>query len=87
MALFTQAEAGHRIAGRRDISEWPWHWVRLMLYCRNVKGIHERAGMDEDPKSALPPRWMWWYPDQVDQWFKERRENAQERAKQEQAGG
>lgn len=81
MNILLLVEAGHPIGGIKDVEQWPWTWHRFISYCRTVKSIYERVGMDEDSKTAVPPKWMWWEPDDLDDWFKERQEAARERHK------
>jgi hypothetical protein len=68
-------ENGHTPGGMRILEQWPWSWVRLISYVKQVRNVYERVGMDPQPKTATPPRWMFWDSDAADQWFKERREN------------
>ncbi len=75
-------ENGHGIGGINDVSRWPWTWHRLINYCRHIQNIYERAAYDEDKQSAVPPKWMWWDADALDNWFEERRQFARSRKKE-----
>lgn len=59
--------------GRLVSGEWPWTWVRLMQYIKQVRSVYERTAYAKDPKSALPPRWMWFDSKELDTWFDEHR--------------
>jgi hypothetical protein len=59
--------------GRSPGGGWPWTWVRLIQYVKQVRSVHERAAYAKDPRSALPPRWMWFENTELDKWFDERR--------------
>jgi len=57
----------------QSVASWPWTWLRVAFYTRTVRNIHERAAMDDNPKTAIPPKRMWFDNDEVDAWFKSRR--------------
>lgn len=64
---------GHELTKRYSLDEWPWTWVRMVSYVKTIKNIMQRAAMDEKPEEAMPPRWLWFQHDRVEQWFEERR--------------
>lgn len=70
------------MGGVRNAARWPWTWHRFLGHCRQVKSVYERAAMDSDPHSALPPRWMWFESDDLDSWFRERRESSETRKRE-----
>jgi hypothetical protein len=69
-----QVEAGHGLGGIVDCDQWPWTWHRLLSHVRTVKGVYERAAYCKDKETAIPRRWMFWEPDELNAWFDERKE-------------
>jgi hypothetical protein len=65
-------DAGHAMAGT-PVQTWPWTWLYLVSLVKQVRSVHERAAYDKDPKTALPPRWMFWDAEALDEWFDMRR--------------
>lgn len=73
MRAFTLAESGAQLHPRfSSVAHWPWTWARVASYVRQVKNIYQRAAMDENPKTAMPPRSKWFDGDWIDDWFKSR---------------
>jgi hypothetical protein len=72
------AAEGHGMADSEGhlipASEWPWTWLRAVSYARRIQSIYEMAQMDDEPERALPPRYLWFRPHEVREWFRERRE-------------
>lgn len=58
------------------VAEWPWTWVRIAGFVTMIQNVYQRVALDKDPKTAVPPRWMFFDNDELDRWFKERREDA-----------
>jgi len=63
------------------VADWPWTWLRVAFYVKQVRNVHERAALDADKKTALPPRRLWFESDELDDWFDARREARKERDK------
>jgi hypothetical protein len=73
--LFSLAEGGQKLGGIESVDQWPWSWVRLLSYIKKVKNVFERVGLDPEPETAMPPKWMFFgHEDELDEWFEERRE-------------
>ena len=50
--------------------------MRLAGLVQFVKNTAERAAYDKDPEKAFPPRHILWSsPDEVDKWFKDRKDH------------
>lgn len=47
--------------------------MRLWALVKQVRSVYERVGFDDDPKTAVPPRWMFWDNDALDEWFEQRK--------------
>jgi len=71
--MVVMVEAGHGLGGIQDISEWPWTWMRLAAYVKTIRNVYQRAEYTDDPETAIPPRWMFWDADALDEWFDERK--------------
>lgn len=64
-----------------NVQELPWYWVRLFVLYKKVRSIHERAAFYGE--EAVPPRWMMFDEQKLEQWWadqdKTRRERLEER--------
>lgn len=57
--------------------------MRLYSYIKKVKSVYERVGMDPEPETATPPKWMFFgHEDELDEWFDERRETLTKQKKE-----
>ena len=45
----------------------------LIALVKQVRSVYERAAYDKEPKSAVPPKWMFWDSDALEEWFEDRR--------------
>ncbi len=72
--MFTLGESGISMHPQvTSLAQWPWTWLRVHSYVKVVRNIHERAGYDDNPKTAIPPRRIWFDDSAVDDWFDSRR--------------
>lgn len=70
---------GQSIEPGLPIYKWPHRWVRVLRLAKHVQNVYERAQMEKEPESAVPPRWMWFEEwDRLEQWWKNRRDEIQE---------
>ena len=46
----------------------------MTLLVKRVRNVYERIGLDPDPETAVPARWMFWDTKALDKWFDERRD-------------
>jgi hypothetical protein len=45
-----------------------------MAYCRQVRSVFERVALDKDPRTAVPPKYLWFdNQDGLDEWFDQRK--------------
>lgn len=73
--FFLLVADGHPMSRRyHAVDDWPWTWLRVMSHVKHVKNIYQQVALDKDPKTAMPPKWMWFMYDRVEAWFKERRD-------------
>jgi hypothetical protein len=70
-------EAGQRVGTGQPVEQWPWTWLYLVALVKQARSVYERAAYDKEPKSAVPPKWMFWDNDALEEWFEERRKNKQ----------
>ena len=69
------------MAGRSELRsgwgvlDWPWTWVRVAGYVTLIQNVYQRAQLDPDPRTAVPPRWVFFDSEELDRWFKERRKD------------
>lgn len=71
--VVTHAEKyGTPLADLGPSIDWPWWVHQLVIYVGTVRSIYERAGIS---KSEIPPRYIWWDPDKLNEYFDRQREH------------